>query len=191
MKYLFVLLMLGLAFNSFGQNRYRIDETNWGRGRVPSPEILLLKSTNKPISGVVYIDVHQKPRQEFSLKDGKLDGLSRGWHENGWLALEKNYTDGKEEGLCRYYWGPHREVAGSFIDETGLIVDEYEEVPYANKANQLKFEVNFKDGKADGLFRAWHENGQLKEERNFNDGKEISNKCWDKDGNEEECSTFR
>ena len=45
-----------------------------------------------------------------------------------------------------------------------------------------------KDGKRDGLFTGWYENGQKKSERNFNkDGDFISKNCWDKDGSETEC----
>ncbi len=32
-------------------------------------------------------------------KDGKLDGLLTGWHENGQKWIEGTYKDGKEDGL--------------------------------------------------------------------------------------------
>jgi len=47
---------------------------------------------------------------------------------------------------------------------------------------QLEYEGNYKDGKRDGSFRSWNENGQLEEEWNYKDGKLISEKWWDKEG---------
>ena len=44
-----------------------------------------------------------------------------------------------------------------------------------------------KDGKKDGLFRDWYKNGQLKYEKNYKDGKAISKKCWDEEGKEKTC----
>ena len=51
-------------------------------------------------------------------------------------------------------------------------------------------ELNFKDGKQDGLETWWDENGQKQEEGTYKGGKEISSKCWDEDGNECECDLF-
>ena len=48
---------------------------------------------------------------------------------------------------------------------------------YSNgKKNQ---EVNYKDGKTNGLLALWHDNGQKSYEANFKDGKRISEKWWD------------
>mgnify|MGYP003978904189 CR=1 FL=1 len=44
------------------------------------------------------------------------------------------------------------------------------------------FEGSYKDGKKDGLWTVWYENGQKKEEGTYKDGKEISSKRWNKDG---------
>ena len=45
----------------------------------------------------------------------------------------------------------------------------------------------YKDGKKDGLLTFWYENGRKRAEQTYKEGEEISEKCWDKDGNEEEC----
>ena len=92
-------------------------------------------------------------------KDGKEDGLMRYWWGNGQLNLEWNYKDGKLDGLRRSW--------------------------YAN--GQIKDEMNYKDGQVGGLVRSWFEDGQLSYERNYKDGKQISEKCWDKDGNRIKC----
>jgi len=36
---------------------------------------------------------------------------------------------------------------------------------------QKKAEVNFKNGKRDGLYVGWHENGEKKAEKNYKNGK--------------------
>ena len=41
---------------------------------------------------------------------------------------------------------------------------------YSN--GQLESEINYKDGKRDGLYKRWYQNGQLQAESNFKDGKE-------------------
>ena len=50
-------------------------------------------------------------------------------------------------------------------------------------SGQLKFEVNYKDGKLDGLWILWWENGQLRTESNWKDG-ELDGlaKSWYEDG---------
>ena len=50
-----------------------------------------------------------------------------------------------------------------------------------------KGEGTFKDGKVDGLATEWYENGQKSWEGTYKDGELISEKCWDKNGNEERC----
>ena len=47
---------------------------------------------------------------------------------------------------------------------------------------QKESEETFKDGKRDGLGTWWYENGQKKEEVTFKGGEMISGKKWNKDG---------
>ena len=52
------------------------------------------------------------------------------------------------------------------------------ETPYSGKVfrlyknGQKDYEINYKDGKREGLATAWHENGLKKAEGNYKDGKE-------------------
>ena len=44
---------------------------------------------------------------------------------------------------------------------------------------KLKLEMNYKDGKLEGLSKDYYENGQLKYERNYKDGKKDGlHKSW-------------
>ena len=96
-----------------------------------------------------------------SYKNGKRDGK---WieHDFSYTGKEKrsgNYKNGKEDGL-----------------ETSW---------YAN--GQKREERTYKDGEYDGLYTEWYENGQKRGEGTYKDGELISAKCWDWNGNEEDC----
>ena len=55
---------------------------------------------------------------------------------------------------------------------------------YENGRKKIKG-IN-KDGRRDGLWTWWYENGQKKEEVTFKDGEMISGKKWNKDGSVKE-----
>ena len=47
---------------------------------------------------------------------------------------------------------------------------------------QKRWEKTYKDGEYDGLETVWYENGQKEYERNYKDGNFISQKDWNEDG---------
>ena len=51
---------------------------------------------------------------EATFKDGKIDGLATGWHENGQKAAEATYKDGEE--VSGKYWNSKGEEVES-LDE--------------------------------------------------------------------------
>jgi antitoxin component YwqK of YwqJK toxin-antitoxin module len=54
--------------------------------------------------------------------------------------------------------------------------------------NGLKMEEgNYKNAKEDGNWTFWYANGQKKRDGTFKNGEMISIECWDEDGNECEC----
>ena len=86
--------------------------------------------------------------------DTPYTGKSFTLWQNGQKQFERNYKDGKEDGLqTRWY-------------ENG----------------KKKGEANFKDGKQDGLTMGWHENGKKQAKANFKDGELISEKYWNSKG---------
>mgnify|MGYP006099329117 CR=1 FL=1 len=179
MKYLFGFLLLGLM-TSCSQNRYLIDQTNLD----DYPKILLLKSTSKAVTGVVY-DEYENGQLEYEggFKDGKKDGIQREWFENGQLKVELNWKEDTRDGLQRTWYENGRLVIEANYKEgapRGLV-----RTWYGN--GQLEYEANHKAYGFDGILRRWYENGQLKLEQHYNEGKRISEKCWDLDGNEIEC----
>ena len=64
-------------------------------------------------------------------------------------------------------------------------IEEIGEGWYEN--GQLQYKGNLKDGKTQGLWKMYHENGQLKEEIQKYNYEEISKKCWDQNGKKILC----
>ena len=87
-------------------------------------------------------------------EDGKRDGLSTHWYENGQKSIERTFKDGKKDGLWTSW--------------------------YENGQKQL--EGTYKNGKEDGLFITWYENGQMEREETYKDGNIVSYKRWNEDG---------
>ena len=93
-------------------------------------------------------------RYEWYYKDGKKDGVSKGWYPNGQLKSKFNWK-GRMHGLYQEW--------------------------YDN--GQKKLEGTQKDGKEDGLFTEWYENGQKRKEVTFKDGKPDGYWIyWDREG---------
>ena len=93
-------------------------------------------------------------RYEWYYKDGKKDGVSKGWYPNGQLKSKFNWK-GRMHGLYQEWY------------ENG----------------QKKLEGTQKDGKEDGLFTEWFKNGQKRKEVTFKDGKPDGYWIyWDREG---------
>ena len=82
----------------------------------------------------------------------------------------------------------------TLIDKDGLkyhpdINEMYSGKVFKNRMGGKKeFEGSYKDGKREGLWTDYYENGQKMTVRTYNDGKLMnSEKCWDKNGIEKEC----
>ena len=48
-------------------------------------------------------------------------------------------------------------------------------------------EETYKDGKEEGLWTVWYENGQKKQEGTYKDGKKSKLKCWNERGKKIRC----
>ena len=101
--------------------------------------------------------------------------------ERDGLYFEK-YSDKPIRGKVYKMFGNKKVIMGSLVN--GKLNGKWTEW-YEN--GQKMVEGTFKDGKSDGLETWWHDNGQKKKEGAWKDGSLISAKCWDEDGNEEYC----
>lgn len=79
-------------------------------------------------------------------------------------------------------------VNNLITDPEGLFCSKDSEIPFSGKiyaeypSGHLSAEGTLKEGKYDGLWFMWHENGQKQSEENFKEGKTISVKHWNKRG---------
>ena len=98
---------------------------------------------------------------------------------NGQKQKEINYKDGKQEGLV-IWWdenGQKAKVTDTLQERDGLAYLPNETKPFTGvyiptyPNQQKKAEINYKDGKQEGLLTSWYENGQKQAESNWKDGK--------------------
>jgi antitoxin component YwqK of YwqJK toxin-antitoxin module len=105
-----------------------------------------------------------EPKSRSAVADGRLHGLSEGWHTNGVRQIEEHFAAGLSHGL-RTKWHPNGQKAS--------------EAPVVS-------------GEIEGVFRRWHENGALAEEitlvRNVPNGPARS---WHPDGSLKATATMK
>jgi len=115
-------------------------------------------------------------------KDGKLNGLSAWWYENGQKECEKHYKDGKLNGLSTWWYeNGQKELENHYKDGklNGLCILWYEN-------GQKELENHYKDGKTNGLSTCWYENGQIEGEGFFKDGIQVDDNRTELDEDENE-----
>jgi len=131
-----LIISLLLLSVGFCQQEYNANNLNEIDG------VFYTTDTNEPYSGTVFsLYENGNKESEWTLKNGRKDGLYTYWYDNGQKSSEGTYKDGKEDGL----W-------------TGW---------YDN--GQKEIEGTFKDGKPDGLSTLWYENGQKRQEGTENE----------------------
>ncbi len=114
---------------------------------------------------------------EINYKDGKKDGKFTSWYESGNIRTEATYKDGKKDGKWTWWYKSGQKQSernykdGELVSETKYTYCAYVTCP-------IESEINYKDGKKDGKFTAWHENGQIEAEGNYKDGKEHGKFTW-------------
>ena len=145
----------------------------------PRESIWYLKDSETPYTGNVYsLHPNGKMKSQRNYKDGKLDGLVVVWHENGQKGLEGNWKDGKEDGL-QVMWYKNGKKRG----ETNIKDGKFDGLRVNWHENGEKHkETNYKNGMKNGLQLGWHENGQKAIEENYKDGKKIYAKFWNSKG---------
>jgi len=93
-------------------------------------------------------------RYEWYYKDGKKDGVSKGWYPNGQIKHEWGWKNGIEDGQWKFWDGNGNLTAESF----------------------------YKEGIKIGLWTWWYENGTKGREVTYKDGEYLLWIEWDMDG---------
>ncbi len=113
----------------------------------------------KPFTGklIDFYGEDKKKIEEF-YQDGKIEGKSIYWYDNGQMKFDLTLENGNGKKIGWYRTGQKKYEVG-FRDwkANGKYIELY-------KSGKKKFEVNYKSGKADGKFTEWEENGWIKSE---------------------------
>ena len=139
MKKLICVLLTLFVIQGYSQRRVLVDELI-NKGTEENPTMYFNGALFNGVAFALYED--GQLAGEVDYEDGKPDGLVKVWYENGQLQLELDFEDGKPDGL-RKSWYENGQLAG---------------------------EENYIDGKLNGLVKTWYENGQLKGEGYYKDG---------------------
>jgi antitoxin component YwqK of YwqJK toxin-antitoxin module len=121
--------------------------------------VLYTKGGDTPFNGKLIEDDGQNKRKlEIRIRNGKADGLSRGWFENGQLETEENFVAGVSHGI-RTRWFPNgtQKSEATIVDGqvNGRYVEWYDNGKKAAEAVMV-------DGKAHGLAESWYPSGKIK-----------------------------
>jgi antitoxin component YwqK of YwqJK toxin-antitoxin module len=121
--------------------------------------VLYAKGGDTPFNGKLIEDYGQNKRKlEIRIRNGKADGLSCGWFEDGQLETEENFVAGVSHGI-RTRWFPNgtKKSEATIVDGqvNGRYVEWYDNGKKAAEAVMV-------DGKAHGLAESWYPSGKIK-----------------------------
>ena len=173
--FILIIVTLPMLLGGCGEKEVNFEELEEREG------IYYVSGSDTPYTGKSFtLNENGKKASERNFKDGKPDGLVVGWNANGQKSGEGNYKDGKMNGLwMTWYDNGQKQSEINFKDGK---FDGLETVwwNYGKKAS----ERNFKNGKKEGLHVVWHKNGQKEAEVNYKDGEEVegSRKYWNSKG---------
>ena len=89
--------------------------------------------------------------------NGKLDGISRHWSEDGFLISESEYTNGKLNGIWKKYYSSQNIMQEAYYfhgQKHGKVLWYYEN-------GQLKSEQSFHYGEPVGIIIRWYPDGSI------------------------------
>ncbi|MED5260396.1 MAG: hypothetical protein VYC72_11210 [Verrucomicrobiota bacterium] len=154
MKKIYALLLILLTAGCSKNEANKKEDQNFD---LKEPE--KVSSNYTPQAGAVDMKtLDLNPEGLFCLKGSEVpyNGKTFSLWPNGKVEAEGSLKNGRPDGLTTF-WYDTGEKAG---------------------------EGTYKDNKRDGILIEWHKNGNKKMEQNFDAGNLLSNKFWDKEGNE-------
>ncbi|MGL4674656.1 MAG: hypothetical protein ACRCXK_07330, partial [Wohlfahrtiimonas sp.] len=95
-----------------------------------------------------------KPREEYVMKDGKLEGSFKSWDTNGRLVEESEYKNNLLDGVQKNF--------------------------YTN--GNIKTEISYVEGKKQGPTKNWYQDGKQSSETEFKDNKVVGSTSFYPDG---------
>jgi antitoxin component YwqK of YwqJK toxin-antitoxin module len=120
-------------------------------------------------------------KQESNFVNGKLNGIYKSYYESGSIKADGYYVDDKYDGKWIIYFSNGKKMAeGNFqsgdgtdlgatgIPRNGRVGKWY---VYNEKNGFLEQNLNYVNGKLNGIAETYYESGKLKEYRSYVDGK--------------------
>lgn len=103
-----------------------------------------------------------KPKYRGTYLKGKADGMETHFFPNGKPEIEGRYTDGKRQGNWKYYNEDGSVRLQTLYDKGQVSRTKYENGTFMEywDDDQPKSEVIYRNGKREGPFTEWHDNGK-------------------------------
>ncbi|MEP6834116.1 MAG: hypothetical protein ABJB74_12010 [Gemmatimonas sp.] len=148
-----VLALSLLAFAVVPKSNRAVVESTSSRLTEVNGVVLL---NQQPFNGHVYEHFDGGVlKRDANYRDGKLNGVTRGWHENGQVDYARTYSAGLEEGTHKGW--------------------------YENGGR--RFEYHFRNGVSEGVSKQWYRNGKPYTLFHFTNGQEAGQQqMWDTEG---------
>src|SRR5262245_6497034 len=113
-------------------------------------------------------------KSRSSVMDGRLHGVSEGWHPNGQLQVLEHFQAGVSEGLrTKYYPSGRKQSEGRIV--AGQFNGTYRRW---HENGYLAEQVEFRDGRADGVSFSYFETGLLKARVTLRNGAVLDHLSW-------------
>lgn len=115
-----------------------------------------------------------RPKSRSHVVNGRLEGVSEGWHPNGVLRIQEHFAGGLSDGLVTR-WNPD----GSKLSEGTSRAGKFEGLFRRWHPNgALAEELEMAAGEPHGRSRSWYPNGNPKAEARMEMGKVVERKFW-------------
>jgi antitoxin component YwqK of YwqJK toxin-antitoxin module len=139
---------------------------------------VLRNDPNQPLTGwVTERYASGGLRSRTAVADGRLHGVSEGWHTNGVRQVEEHFVDGTSEGLVTKW-----HANGVKLSEGTARAGKFEGMFRRwHEDGQLAEELVLQAGQPEGVARSWFPSGSLKAEVTLKSGRVLTQKFW-KDG---------
>lgn len=117
------------------------------------------------------------PRSRSHVVDGRLEGLSEGWHTNGVLQVREPFVNGLSEGVVTK-WHADGTKQSEGTAKAGKFEGNFRRW---HTNGVLAEELILVSGQPHGLARSWFPSGSLKAEVMLEQGQVVKQQFW-KDG---------
>lgn len=131
---------------------------------------MITRNHGLPFSGIMFEQTMSGQRlTEVPLKEGIVDGLARGWYENGQLEVEEHFQNGVSNGI-RKRWYQNGKPRNEAMITDGRLNGSYKEW-HDNGVQSVS--MTLVKGRGQGLCEAWHPNGNLKSRVTLENGEPV------------------